>query len=375
MEQSKMTSARKKKIKTVLSMMNKQNQRLIPIAQPLVEMMDLVTTDDELNYLLKMGTGLYNYEQALQASHMSDEKFQPLFDTMKRKGLVHIEYDNTGKELYRLNAIAVGWYEAMMHYIVGNPSEKAFSEKWSEFFKSFRKFNFFPMRNVQNLVMRPLVKPSQDTAIMDPGIEGETKSKTIPINTSLSVSDSTAYPTFYVSDLIEEYGNQDAIYAFPCVCRHGNSLLDSPCRFEMPKESCIAFGNMAKAWANWGYGRHVSKAEAIDILKEVRDKGAVHSVIHERDDYRLPVAAICNCCWDCCGILKPYNMGAAALKYKASYTARIRDDADCKGCGNCEKYCPTTAMKLVDKKVTLNSKKCIGCGQCAFQCRQNNIEL
>ena len=62
--------ARKKKIKTLLSLMNKQNRRLIPIAPPLVEMMDLVTTDDELDYLLKMGTGLYRHEQATAASSM-----------------------------------------------------------------------------------------------------------------------------------------------------------------------------------------------------------------------------------------------------------------------------------------------------------------
>ena len=121
MAQSTMTSARKKKIKTILAMMNKQNQRFIPIAPPLVEMMDLVTTDEELDYLLQMGTELYDYEQAAKASKMSDEQFQSFFDTMKRKGLVHIEYDKSGKELYRLNAIAVGWYEAMMHYIVGKP--------------------------------------------------------------------------------------------------------------------------------------------------------------------------------------------------------------------------------------------------------------
>ena len=113
----------------------------------------------------------------------------------------------------------------------------------------------------------------------------------------------------------------------------------------------------------------------MDILKEVRHKGAVHSVIHEKDDTRLPVVAVCNCCWDCCGILKSYNMGAVSLKYNASYVARIKDDADCKECGNCEKYCPTTAMKLINGRVSLDSDKCIGCGQCAYQCRQNNIEM
>ena len=303
------------------------------------------------------------------------QKFHSFFDTMQRKGLVHIEHDSSGKEQYRLNAIAVGWYEGMMHYMVGKAQEKEFSEKWNDFFKFFQKFNFFPLRNVQNLVLPSLLKPSQDTGIMDPKIEGKNKRKVIPIRTPVSLPNQTVYPTSYVNDLIEVFGNKDEIYVFPCVCRHGKSITDSGCDYEIPRESCIAFGSMAKAWANWGYGRYVSKEEAIDILKEVREKGAVHSVIHERDDYRLPVVAICNCCWDCCGILRPYNMGSVALKYNASYTARIKDDANCKGCGNCEKYCPTTAIKLKMEKATLNSDKCIGCGQCAFQCRQNNIEL
>lgn len=55
--------------------------------------------------------------------------------------------------------------------------------------------------------------------------------------------------------------------------------------------------------------------------------------------------------------------------------ARIKDDTKCKACGNCEKYCPTTAMKRGDKKITFDQERCIGCGQCAFQCRENNIEM
>ncbi|MCU0599071.1 MAG: 4Fe-4S binding protein [Desulfobacterales bacterium] len=375
MTPSKISSSRKKKIKKLMSMMNKQNQRLIPIAPPLVEMMDLVTTNEEIDYLLQMGTGLFDYKQAAKASNMSDEQFQSFFDTLKRKGLVHIEFDSLGNEEYRLNAIAVGWYEAMMHYNMGKPVEKAFSKKFDEYFKFFHKLNLAPLRNIQNVALRPFVKPSQDAAIMDPAITGKSKRKTIPINTGVSSPETMVHPTYYVTDLIEEFGNKNAISVFPCVCRHSNNLLSSPCSHEMPKESCIAFGGMAKAWASWGYGRNISKEEAIDILKEVREKGAVHSVIHERDDYRLPAMAICNCCWDCCGILKPYNMGAIALKYKSSFIARIKDDANCKGCGTCAKYCPTMAMTLKEKKAVLKSDICIGCGQCAFQCRQNNIEL
>jgi len=374
MDQSKMTSTRKRKIKTLISMMNKQNQRFIVSAPPLVDMMNLVTSDDELDYLLQMGTELYSYEQAAKASNMPEEQFQLFFGTMKRKGLIHVENFSSEKEEYRLNAIAVGWYESMMHYIVGKPYEKEFSEKFDEYFKLFRKFNFFPLRNVQNIVLRHMLKPSQDTALMNPEIKSKNKKKTIPISAKITY-DSKVYPSFLVNDLVEEYGNKNSIYVFPCVCRYGQCLIDSGCSFDMPKESCMAFGSMGRAWESWGYGRNVSKKEAIEILKEVRDRGAVHSVIHQKDDYHLPVVAICNCCWDCCGILKPYNMGAVPLMYNASYVARIKDDADCTSCGNCVKFCPTTAMKLIDKEVSFDKDKCIGCGQCAYQCKQNNIEM
>ena len=68
-------------------------------------------------------------------------------------------------------------------------------------------------------------------------------------------------------------------------------------------------------------------------------------------------------------------MGALSLKYNAAFIARVKADADCKACGHCEKYCPTTAMKMKGEKPVFDSRKCIGCGQCAYQCRQNNIEM
>jgi Pyruvate/2-oxoacid:ferredoxin oxidoreductase delta subunit len=370
-----MTPAKSKKIKTVLSMMNKQNQRMVPVVRPLVEMMDMSASEEELDFLIKMGAGLYNCEQAFKAANMPAQAFDAFFDTIRRKGLVHVEYNDDGKELYRLNAIVVGWYEVMVLYAMGKPEEKEFSQKWDEYFKFFKKFNFPPLRNVINLALGGFSKPSQGTGIMNPEIKGKTKSRTIPINATLSVSDPAVYPTFHVNEAVEKYADQDAIYLFPCVCRHGNTLIEQPCNFDMPKESCIVFGDAGRAWAGYGYGRQISKDEAIDILKTVREKGAIHSMIHERDDCRLPVVAICNCCWDCCGILKHYNMGAVTLTYKVSYSARVKDDAKCKGCGNCEKFCPTTAIKVIDKRPALNSRLCIGCGQCAFQCRQNNIEL
>ena len=375
MEQPKMTPPRKKRIKTLLLRMNKQNQRFIVIAPPLMEMMHMTIEDDELDFLLKMGTGPNSPDAVRKISPLDNAGFQAFFDTLMRKGLIHKETGEPGKVQYRLNAIAVGWYEAMMHYLVGKPREKAFSEKFDEYFQFFKRFNFSPLRDMQSLVLRPLMKPGQGVGLLDPATQGKSPKKAIPIGASVSSPESRVYPTSFLNDLIEEHGDRDAICVFPCVCRRGAKVLGKSCNFKMPEDSCIAFGDMAKSWASYGYGRSISKAEAIGILKEVRDKGAVHSVIHEKDDIRLPVVAICNCCWDCCGILKSYNMGAVPLKYQCFFSARIRDASACKGCGVCGRYCPTTAISIKNKKAMINNAKCIGCGQCAYQCVKNNIEL
>lgn len=365
---------RKKKIKSLFSLMNKQNRRFIQVAPPLVDMMDMVIEDDELEFLLKMGTKSYNFEKVQSLSNISESVFQDFFNKLQRKGFVHFERNSIGKKEYSLAAIAVGWYETMMHYNIGKQNEKEFSEKWNEFFKFFQKFNFFPLRNIQNVVMKKVLTPSQEAVLMKPEIKGSNNKINISINKKIN-HETKIYPSFLVNDLVEEFGKKNSIYIFPCVCRHGNKVIGSECNFNIPKESCMAFGSLAQAWESWGYGRNITKEEAIDILSEVQEKGAVHSVIHEKEDSNLPVEAICNCCWDCCGILKPYNMGAVSLMYNASFSAKRKDEDSCKNCGKCAKFCPTTAMRFQDDELRFNQNLCIGCGQCALQCPQNNIEM
>jgi ferredoxin len=136
---------------------------------------------------------------------------------------------------------------------------------------------------------------------------------------------------------------------------------------------CLLFGDTIELYVKYGHARRISKEEAFNVIKEVRDKGAIHSVFHERDDTSLPEIGICNCCWDCCGLLRSYNYGAGALKYDCFYSARIADSASCIGCGICEKYCPTTAARVVEKKVTIDESRCIGCGQCVHQCPESDV--
>ncbi|MCG6534268.1 MAG: hypothetical protein L7F78_06150 [Syntrophales bacterium LBB04] len=115
-----------------------------------------------------------------------------------------------------------------------------------------------------------------------------------------------------MNDLIMEYGSKSVIGQFnACMCRQITSNIDDPCRFKMPSDgACMGFGDSIKPYIKYGHARQISKEEAFDIIQKVRDNGAIHSVFHEKDDTNLPQVGMCNCCWDCCGILRSYNMGA-----------------------------------------------------------------
>lgn len=83
-------------LRKLVILMNKQNKRFIPPFEPILQAIDLVTTPEELALLLKMGTGLYSYEQALALSGMNSEKFNPLFEVLKQKAFIKTKYSEAG---------------------------------------------------------------------------------------------------------------------------------------------------------------------------------------------------------------------------------------------------------------------------------------
>ncbi|MDD5343156.1 MAG: hypothetical protein PHW12_01905, partial [Smithella sp.] len=101
-------------LRKLVILMNKQNKRFIPPFEPILQAIDLVTTPEELALLLKMGTRLYSYEQALALSGMSSEKFNPLFEILKQKAFIKTKYSEAVIEEYTLNPFIVGWFEGIV---------------------------------------------------------------------------------------------------------------------------------------------------------------------------------------------------------------------------------------------------------------------
>jgi NAD-dependent dihydropyrimidine dehydrogenase PreA subunit len=51
------------------------------------------------------------------------------------------------------------------------------------------------------------------------------------------------------------------------------------------------------------------------------------------------------------------------------------DTAKCDGCGDCVEACPSDALKVVDKKITVNEDECSDCGACVDTCEKGVLSL
>jgi len=374
MGKTKMSSEREQNLRALAKLMNKQNVRPVPITKALLDCFEMAITPEENAFLLRMGREPHTYEEAASLSNLPEESFRPFFETQLEKGLIWPERTKEGEERFTLSPIFVGWFELYLSDGKETPDKKEFAHGVDRYFKSFKKINFFPLRNFLNYQCQRKSKSLQTIAAIKQPNETK-KTVSIHVDRKLEVPATKVFPAKSVFELIEKYGDSNKIALVHCFCRQWRKMVNEPCRFDLPSEACIVIGDMTKYIVDYGIGRYISKEKALEIIQEVEEKGAVHQVFYEKEDINQPEIAICNCCWDCCGILGSYNRGILPLRLKSYYCSEISDDSLCLGCGACEKYCPVNAISLVDEKANIDTQKCIGCGQCALQCPEDAITL
>jgi len=197
----------------------------------------------------------------------------------------------------------------------------------------------------------------------------------ISVDQPVKTAETKVYPVGAVMELIEKYGSRNQIAVVECMCREWHKVVDKPCRFDMPARSCLVIGELTRHALRYDSARPISKDQALELVAELQRKGAVHQVFHEAEDVDRPELAICNCCWDCCGVLGCYSRGIIPLVLKSCYYAQQIDGAACTMCGECERYCPTVAIRMTDAGRTIAVDKCIGCGQCVSRCPEETLEL
>ena len=174
----------------------------------------------------------------------------------------------------------------------------------------------------------------------------------------------------YPYDKVSEYiADSDYIALQTCYCRHHGELLGHPC--DKPKDVCLSFGPIAKFIVERGFGRLISKEEALKALDRAEKAGLVHcsSNTGEYIDF------ICNCCM-CHGLLlQSINRAVIQPGPATSSFIVVVDEEQCTGCGDCIDRCQMEALSIQDDIVARDADRCFGCGLCISVCPTSALRM
>jgi ferredoxin len=364
---------RARSLRKLAELMNTRHKRPFPVTEPLLQCFDVALTAEEADFLIKLGTEPCTLDTAAPLSTLPKTRFRAFFEGLVRKGFLWPQETREGREEFALAGIMLGWFEIYLWDGLETPEKQEFARRLDDLFKSYKKLNAFPWRSLINYRARR-GEPHQSILTAAPPPEGG-HGRTIPVGKTIDAGSMKVYPARTVEELIEKHGDGNRIAVGHCFCRQYHKMIGESCRFKHMPQSCISIGELSRYMVDYGTGRYLSKPEAIALVRELQAKGAVHQVFHKDEDVRNPEIAICNCCWDCCGVFGSYNRGIIPLNLHSYFEARIPDLSVCSGCGICAGYCPVQAISMTGDQCRIDAAKCIGCGQCEIQCPEKAVRL
>jgi len=182
--------------------------------------------------------------------------------------------------------------------------------------------------------------------------------RTVPVNYSIDLPQQVAP----YDDACEILRKAKIIVVADCICRKERGMIGLAC--DKPVETCFMFGSMAQYYLDNEMGRLVDTDEAIRILTDAQAAGLVTQPATSQNP-----SGMCNCCGDCCGILRSVNMMAKPADYIFSNHYAVVDDEVCSGCETCIDRCQMGAVKMNDEGIAeIDRDRCIGCGLCVTTC-------
>ncbi|MFX1502599.1 MAG: DUF362 domain-containing protein [Promethearchaeota archaeon] len=327
----------------------------VPISDTLIELLKILVTKDQANFILIYKKPSMTLEEIKQKINMEEPKIIEMLDTLMHNGIIVGTRSRTsGVMVYRLMGLYPGVFEYT--FLRGGISER--EKKLAVLFeKLFDEISKGTQKNYDNIINVFNDLPPTD--------------RTLPVEKEVEVGTESVMPFEEIKKYVENY---DDIALVHCYCRHAKDLINDPCKLGASKNNCFLFDKTAKFGIEQGFGRPVSKEEAIKILREAENEGLVHKVFHVHSDTNRGIEAICNCCKCCCGMINLYYRGAAPIHTMSSYLAHVDEDS-CVACGTCVEKCPMETIVLEDSIAIIGEDKCIGCGVCAHHCPEEAIHL
>ncbi len=310
-------------------------------------------------------------EELNLSSGFSSENISRITDTLARKGLIFNQPGGSGIMVYRLLPLMnVGLMEyKFMGELTGDEAEK---ELASLFEKLMGEVRDNLQRNYDQLLPAFKMAPSVDRTVASTVGENGRTIRVVRVDKVVETPEEFILPSQSVEEIIYKF---DDIAVGHCFCRQRRAVLEDGCVMKAPTLNCFTFGKSARHTTAQGFARKVTKEEALKIMKEAEAAGLMHKAYHPASNETRPETSICNCCKDCCDVLRMWREGAMPLINSTFYTSQIDTDL-CTGCGTCVDSCPTDAISLnTENLAQRDAEACLGCGICARFCPEEAISL
>ena len=196
----------------------------------------------------------------------------------------------------------------------------------------------------------------------------ETKAyRYIPVNRAIELTTQGVYDYEMMGNVIER---ARVIAVAHCPCRVSQQLRGRGCEHLL--EVCLKFDDMAEYLIDRGFGREVTKGEAVEIIRKSEEDGLVHFVDNAQGDIKHN----CNCCGCCCWNLGPIKRRKIPRDMIiATYFIMELDEEICNFCGNCVDICPVNAITIGDGSAVVDKEWCVGCGLCSTRCPLDALKL
>jgi Na+-translocating ferredoxin:NAD+ oxidoreductase subunit B len=303
------------------------------------EIFTVVEAEAALALTYRLETFQNIYPRA-EAKGFEEDQFRRLLESMEKKGCIFVTHKD-GEIYYALHPFAVGMFEMQISRL--SPS----------FFLDSHNYM------LQGFAMEYLTTEVPQMRV-------------IPIHKSLNPAQNIA--TYdQIREIVDR--TKDRIGVTKCICKTGRDLINDSCKVTDRREVCMGFRDFHDTYSRQGWGRTISKEEAMEILDQNEKDGLLLiGATMQEPQY------VCSCCSCCCGIIEMMKFMPRPADFSASNFYAKLDTESCNGCGKCIKRCHMEAIlfKEMEKKKTataIDIKRCIGCGLCVASCKTGSITL
>jgi len=206
----------------------------------------------------------------------------------------------------------------------------------------------------------------------------ESSAKGTPMRRAVPVEQSISSEQVVLSheelDTFLDQANMGTLALVPCPCRNRTERMGTrECKDKYPVGSCIFTGMPAMLFVGRGEGKQVTREEAKQYAKEMRELGLV---VMTDNAVKMKDGVICFCCGCCCSITRGLTRWDNPKAFaRSNFVARVGDD--CAACGTCVDRCFFKAISVPDDadKAQVDENRCMGCGVCTVTCTTGALRL